>query len=481
MTCDAKRTAFGAQVLSIFAAVGHADRGILPALPAGKINVESHIQNDPDHRGHRGGKADHGQAGVGLNAHEIRHGKADEKGLDQPLDHDPKGLLVSVEVTDHTEQDGGGDGLRGETFQVFKALLDDRRIGGEEARQHIALQHDQNEDHAAKAKAHADPGKHGLFGALGIAGAHILRHEGRHGLHEGAGDQHGEVDDLAGHAVPGGSLQAQAIHKGAQRQEGQLRQALLQRQGQADGQEFAALGIQTDIFSAEGERKLLLQKQYHRADHADGLRNDRGQGRARCVHSEPGYQQQIPENVDHTGHQDEQKRRPAVAQSPENGGEHVVGNDEENAASADAHIAYGQIQRFCGRLHQHGNRAGKADQNNAQHHRDQSKYKSGSAQDGPDLLRLFLTQVPRDQNRNAHGQLRHNECDQVQDLASRRDGGEAGRGTEPAYDQQVHRSVCGLQNKGAENGDHEQKQLPENIALSKIRVFLIQHKRFLPT
>ena len=364
-------------------------------------------------------------------------------------------MLVSVEVTDHTEQDGGGDGLRGETFQVFKALLNDRRIGGEEARQHIALQHDQNENHAAEAKTHTDPGKHGLLGALGIAGAHILRHERRHGLHEGAGDQHGEVDDLAGHAVPGGSLQAQAIHKGAQRQEGQLRQALLQSQRQADGQEFTALGIQPDIFSAEGKRKLLFQEQYHRADHADGLRNDRGEGCARCVHSEPGYQQQIPENVDHTGHQDEQKRRSAVAQSPENGGEHVVGNDEENAASADAHIAYGQIQRFCGRLHQHGDRAGEADQNDAQHHRDQSKHKSSSAQDGPDLLQLFLTQVPRDQNRNAHGQLRHDECDQIQDLASRRDGGEAGRGSEPAHDQQVHRSVCGLQNQGSKNGDHE--------------------------
>lgn len=120
-TRNAKRTAFGALVLLVFAA-DRADCRILPALPAGKINVESHIQNDPDHGGYRGGKADPGQAGVGLNAHEIRHGKADEKGLDQPLDHDPKGLLVSVEVTDHTEQDGGGDGLRGETFQVFKAL-----------------------------------------------------------------------------------------------------------------------------------------------------------------------------------------------------------------------------------------------------------------------------------------------------------------------------------------------------------------------
>ena len=136
----------------------------------GKINVKSHIQNDPDHGGYRGGKTDLGQAGVGLDAHEIRHGKADENGLDQPLDHDPKGLLVSVEVTDHTEQDGGGDGLRGETFQVFKALLNDRRIGGEEARQHIALQHDQNKDHAAEAKTHTDPGKHGLLGTrFGIA------------------------------------------------------------------------------------------------------------------------------------------------------------------------------------------------------------------------------------------------------------------------------------------------------------------------
>ena len=86
----------------------------LVVLPADKINIKSNIQKDPNRCGHRGGKADPGEACVWLNAHKIRHGKADQKGLNQPLNHDPEGSLISVEVTHHTEENGGGNGLRSE-------------------------------------------------------------------------------------------------------------------------------------------------------------------------------------------------------------------------------------------------------------------------------------------------------------------------------------------------------------------------------
>lgn len=66
-----------------------------------------------------------------------------------------------------------------------------------------------------------------LLGPLDVASAHILRDEGSHGLHQSAGNQHGEVDDLAGHAVAGRGFQSQAVDEGAQGKEGNLCQSFL--------------------------------------------------------------------------------------------------------------------------------------------------------------------------------------------------------------------------------------------------------------
>ena len=63
-------------------------------------------------RGYRGRHADLRQAGVGLDAHDVGQGQADQQGLDDALDHDPEGVIGAVEIADHAEQHGGGDGLR---------------------------------------------------------------------------------------------------------------------------------------------------------------------------------------------------------------------------------------------------------------------------------------------------------------------------------------------------------------------------------
>ena len=50
---------------------------------------EADVQHDAHHGGGGGRQTDHGQAGVGLNAHDVGHGQADEQGLHQALDHGP--------------------------------------------------------------------------------------------------------------------------------------------------------------------------------------------------------------------------------------------------------------------------------------------------------------------------------------------------------------------------------------------------------
>ena len=57
-----------------------------------------------------------------------------------------------------------------------------------------------------------------------------------------------------------------------------------------------------------------------------------------------------------------------------------------------------------------------------------------AAEDRADLLRPLFAKIPRDQDRNAHRELRDHKGHEVQDLATGRNGREARRRAEPADD-----------------------------------------------
>ena len=61
-----------------------------------QVQEEADIQQHTHRCGGGGGQADHGQAGVGLDAHNVGHGQADEQGLEQALRHDENGLAAAV-------------------------------------------------------------------------------------------------------------------------------------------------------------------------------------------------------------------------------------------------------------------------------------------------------------------------------------------------------------------------------------------------
>ena len=203
-----------------------------------------------------GSETDLGQAGVGLDTHEVGQRQADQKSLDQALGHNPDGLVVSVEITYHTEKNRRHKGLQSETLQIIIAILDNGCLRGEKACQHIALQHDECEDQAADGETHADTGKHGLFRTFCLSCSHVLGNEGSHGLHQSAGHQHGEVYDLAGNAVTGGGLQSQTVDESTERQERNLGQKLLKCQRQTDLKELFALGIQAEILLCDLKRQF---------------------------------------------------------------------------------------------------------------------------------------------------------------------------------------------------------------------------------
>ena len=212
-----------------------------------KIEVEADVQDYAGQRGHRRGKANLRQARVRLDAHHIRKRQADEQRLDETLCHDPERLVVAVEVAEHAEEDRRQDGLGREALQILKAFLHDLGIRREKSRQRIALEHHEREYGAAKKQPHADARQHRLLCALLISRAHVLRDERRHRLHQRAGNQHGEVDDLARNAVARRRRKAQPVDKRTQRQKRQLRQKLLQGKRQTDAQKLLTLRIESKV------------------------------------------------------------------------------------------------------------------------------------------------------------------------------------------------------------------------------------------
>ena len=181
-----------------------------------------------------------------------------------------------------------------------------------------------------------------------------------------------------------------------------------------------------------------------------------------------GHQCQVAHNIDHTGHQHEQQRRLAVAQAAEDGGQQVIGHDEEDARAADAHIAGGQVHRFRRGLHQHRDGAGKHHHAHEQHRRQDGKHHRRAADDRADEVRLFLPQIAGDEHRDAHGQLGDHKGDQVEHLAAGGHARQAGGGAKAPHHQQVHGTIGRLQHQSAQNGQHEPGQLFQDAALRKI-------------
>ena len=94
----------------------------------GKVQKESNVQNDSHCGRYRCCKTYLCQAGIRLDTHKVRHWKSYQKRLDQALDHNPYGLVVSVEIAYHTEQNSRYQCLRSKPLQIIKALLDNAGI-----------------------------------------------------------------------------------------------------------------------------------------------------------------------------------------------------------------------------------------------------------------------------------------------------------------------------------------------------------------
>lgn len=135
-------------------------------------------ETDVEYNTHRcgcgGRQADQGQVGIWLNAHYIGHGQTDQKGLNHALNHNPDGLVVSVEVAYHAKQGGCKDGLRCEAFEVGVTVGDNGGIRCEDTGKGISLEPHQHKDGTAEHQTNDDTGIHGSFCPFLVSGSYVL-------------------------------------------------------------------------------------------------------------------------------------------------------------------------------------------------------------------------------------------------------------------------------------------------------------------
>ena len=89
-------------------------------------------------------------------------------------DVNPIGLVVSVEISDHTEQNCGRNRLECESLQILVRSRNNSLIRREESRKHITLEHHEQKDQTTHSQTHTDSGKQRLFCTLHLACTDIL-------------------------------------------------------------------------------------------------------------------------------------------------------------------------------------------------------------------------------------------------------------------------------------------------------------------
>ena len=124
--------------------------------------------------------------------------------------------------------------------------------------------------------------------------------------------------------------------------------------------------VQAEVFLCDLKRQILFDKKNYCEDNTDCLGEnscDRGTG---CVHVETCNKYQVTENIYDACDKYKKQRRLAVSESTENRRKQVVGDDEEDSATAYTDVNSSQFYSFCRSLHQDCDWMRKTNHNNEQ-------------------------------------------------------------------------------------------------------------------
>ena len=303
-----------------------------------------------------------------LAAHQKRDGDPDEKGPDDPLDHDKAGQAEAVEISDKAEQEAGQQTVNRVSLQIIGARGNDCGVLGEDPREQIAApEGDSKHDHRQTC-GDCDGITQGLFRPVVFPGSDILRDEGSHCLHEGGGDQHDEAADALRDADARGGDQPQIVDDGQQHQEGDPDQQVLEGDGQAQRghrPDHGALEAEVLPFKAEG--KLPPPQNQQREHHADRLGRHCSDGCSGGPHVEHRDQQEIPGDVADTGDQHRHQRGFGIPDTAEDAADQIVRDDEYGTKAADADIRSRSVKGLLRRIHNAAQRPRQQWHKNGQH------------------------------------------------------------------------------------------------------------------
>ena len=163
----------------------------------------------------------------------------------------------------------------------------------------------------------------------------------------------------------------------------------------------------------------------------------------------------------------EEKGKIGIPHAAQDAADHVIGDDDQNAPGADAQIEHGFVKGLRRNPQDARQRSGKGFQQDGERDADNGKQKDGRSDGVARFLRLLFSDVLPDGDGGSHGKAGDDERHHLHEGASGAYRRDARRVAEPSDDQQIHRTVGGLQDQRAEDGKGEADEGGENGAFRK--------------
>lgn len=182
-----------------------------------------------------------------------------------------------------------------------------------------------------------------------------------------------------------------------------------------------------------------------RERHRRGLRHDRRERCTRCAQLHWPHEEEVEQDVEGTGHGDEEHRIAAVTHAAENRAQDVVRDDEGDAGEADAEVREGSRDGLGRCRQQLNDRLRESEQGTCGQHGDHREEGDRVSDGASDAVLVLCTDETPDHDGGAHGEADDHDGHHVHDLRTDRNRRDDIRAIEAARDEQIREPVERLQ------------------------------------